>query len=123
MISKADTLKALGQTIKTLREEQGMTLDELARKSGYDSASSRSTMQKIEAGKNDIPTSKLKAIALALGTTPGRLIGMASMSEYRLLNAEEQRILELFHQLNDFGQFEALLRLQEMTELEKYTKK
>ena len=93
MISKEETLKALGRTIKKLREEKGMTLDELAKKCGYDSVNSRSTIQKIEAGKNDVPTSKLKAIALALDTTPSELIDMASPTEYRTITTEEKSII------------------------------
>lgn len=123
MISKEETLKALGKAIKKLREEKGMTLDELAKRSGYDSASSRSTMQKIEAGKNDVPTSKLKAIALALDTAPSELIDMASPTEYRTITAEEKSILDLFNCLNELGREVAITRLHEMADLEKYTKK
>lgn len=36
---------------------------------------------------------------------------------------DEMILLELFRQLNDSGRTEALTRLQEMTSLEKYTKK
>ena len=120
---KADTLSVLGATIRRLREEQGLSLDELARKCGYTAANSRSTIQKIEAGKRDVPDSKLKLIAEALGVTPGQLIGMSVLSDVSLLNPEERNIIEMFRKLNSSGKFEAVTRLAEMTELEKYTKK
>lgn len=58
--------------IKNRRTELGMSQEELAEKMGY---TSRSTIAKIEAGKNDIPQSKIQAFAKALDTTPGFLMG------------------------------------------------
>lgn len=61
--------------IRNRRIELGMSQEELAQKMGY---TSRSTIAKIEAGKNDIPQSKIQAFAAALNTTPGRLMGWDS---------------------------------------------
>jgi len=58
--------------IKKAREERGMSQDELARLVGF---KSRSSINKIELGINDITQSKLVAIANALHTTPAALIG------------------------------------------------
>lgn len=57
-------LIAIGNRIKHLRLERDMSQDELAKRSGY---GSRSTINKIELGINDVPQSKIKAIAEALG--------------------------------------------------------
>lgn len=58
--------------IKKAREERGMSQDELARLVGF---KSRSSINKIELGINDITQSKLVAIANALHTTPAALMG------------------------------------------------
>lgn len=61
----------IGNRIKQLRTEKNMSQDELAKKSGY---GSRSTINKIELGINDVPQSKVKAIAEALGVSVGTLL-------------------------------------------------
>lgn len=62
----------IGDRIKQLREAKKMSQDELAQAVGY---KSRSTVGKIELGKMDITQSSVVAIAKALGTTPGYLMG------------------------------------------------
>lgn len=66
--------------IKSRREELGYTQDDLATKLGY---KNRSSINKIEAGINDIPQSKIKEFAIALETTPSYLLG---------IEVEEQKI-------------------------------
>lgn len=61
----------IGNRIKQLRTEKDMSQDELAKRSGY---GSRSTINKIELGINDVPQSKIKAIAEALGVSVGTLL-------------------------------------------------
>lgn len=68
-------MNPLYTNIRNRRIELGMSQEELAQKMGY---TSRSTIAKIEAGKNDIPQSKIQAFAVALNTTPGRLMGWDS---------------------------------------------
>lgn len=53
----------IGNRIKELRLQRDMSQDELAQRSGYNS---RSAINKIELGINDVPQSKIKAIAEAL---------------------------------------------------------
>lgn len=62
----------IGDRIRQLREARKMSQDELAQAVGY---KSRSTVGKIELGKMDITQSAVVAIAKALGTTPGHLMG------------------------------------------------
>lgn len=59
--------------IRQRREELHMTQDELAQAMGY---KSRSSINKIELGKSDIPQSKIKSFAEALKTTPEYLMGL-----------------------------------------------
>ena len=68
----------LCQTIRQLREQLGLSQDELAKRLGY---KSRSTIAKIESGSNDIPQSKIAAFAAALETTPARLLGLDTPAE------------------------------------------
>ena len=65
----------LYKRIRQRREELGMTQDELANLMGY---KSRSSINKIELGKSDIPQSKIKAFAKALQTTPEHIMGLDS---------------------------------------------
>lgn len=61
----------LGEKIKKRREELNLTQEELAEKLGY---KSRSTINKVELGKNDLTQSKIIAYAKALDTTPNYLM-------------------------------------------------
>lgn len=91
----------LGMNIRKRREELGMTQQELADKLGY---SSKSTINKIENGTNDITQSKIKAFAKALNTTVPELMGWGdgvvkeSSSQYYYLNDDVRELAqELFN--------------------------
>ena len=71
-MDKTEYLKRFGHLVKYYREINGMTLQELADKSGY---TSRSTVAKLEKGQVDAPQSKVKALAEALGVSPLDLLG------------------------------------------------
>ena len=62
----------LYKNIKTLRERNGLSQDDLAKLTGY---TSRSSIAKIEKGEVDLPRSKILAFAKALGTSPISLMG------------------------------------------------
>ena len=62
----------IGKNIMLRRKELGLTQTELATKMGY---KSKSTINKIENGTNDIPQSKVVKFAAALETTPAYLMG------------------------------------------------
>ena len=66
-----EKLKKLGEHIRILRESEGMTQEELARKSGF---AGRAAISAIEKGKNNISIDKLPELAVALRTTPGELL-------------------------------------------------
>lgn len=65
--------RTAGERIKLKRKELKLTQDELATYLGY---SSRSSINKIEIGKSDIPFQKLKKLAEILHTTPEYLLGL-----------------------------------------------
>ena len=68
----------LYENIKTCRKAAKMTQEELARRTGY---TDRSSIARIEKGEIDLPQSKIKQFAEALGTTPGHLMGWDASPE------------------------------------------
>ena len=62
----------IGENIMRLRKERGLTQEELANRMGY---KSKSTINKIELGINDIPQSKIVKFAEVLGVTPAKIMG------------------------------------------------
>jgi transcriptional regulator with XRE-family HTH domain len=65
-------MSTIGENILHRRKQMGMTQEELAKRLGY---KSKSTINKIELGINDIPRNKIEKFAEALGTTPACLMG------------------------------------------------
>lgn len=62
----------IGKNIKKERERLGWTQEELARRMGY---TSKTTINKVEMGINDIPQRKIMKYAEVLGVAPGVLMG------------------------------------------------
>lgn len=65
-------MATIGKNIQNRRKELGWTQEELASKMGY---KSKSTINKIELGINDIPQSKIVRFADVLSTSPSVLMG------------------------------------------------
>lgn len=129
-----------GQIIKFLREERGMTQEQLAELMGY---SHKSSINKIEMGKSDLPQSKLVAFAKVFGVDPCELLGIGDeqkklwderfnaneslKNEVRLIEAIQKqygkdavKILALFNSLNKNGKQKAVENLEDLTAIEKY---
>ncbi len=64
--------EGIGRRIRSLREEYQMSQTELALKVGY---KDKTSIAKIEAGKVDLPQSKIFAFAKSLKTTPAYILG------------------------------------------------
>ena len=62
----------IGKNIANRRTELGMTQEELAKRMGY---KSKTSINKIEKGINDIPQTKIVKFAEILRTTPAYLMG------------------------------------------------
>lgn len=94
-------MSTVSENILLLRKHLGWTQEELAKKMGY---KSKSTINKIELGINDIPQSKIVKFAQVLGTTPAYLMGW-NESEKNLpqdkqdLSEGEKALLELFNRV------------------------
>lgn len=92
-------MSTVGDRILQRRKELDITQEELARRMGY---KSKSTINKIEMGINDIPQSKIIKFAEVLLTTPSFLMGWDeeddSPEEPKLTEGEEM-LLELFRRV------------------------
>jgi transcriptional regulator with XRE-family HTH domain len=91
-----------------MRKKLGWTQEDLAKRMGY---KSKSTINKIELGINDIPQSKIAKFAEVLGTTPARLMGWEELPDLNLqlfndrspeepkLTEGEKMLLDLFRRV------------------------
>ncbi len=102
-------LVEMGKRIRKLRLEKEMSQEALAQICGYNS---RSSINKIEAGLNDIPQSKIKAIADALSVSPAWLMigddtekknGEAGAGGDGAANADEASVLSQYRRLSPEG--------------------
>lgn len=82
-------MSTIGEKILSARKQLGWTQEELAKKMGY---KSKSTINKIEMGINDIPQSKIVLFAKVLGTTPAYLMGW---TETQKTPSEEKPVIQL----------------------------
>lgn len=94
----------IGRNIMARRKALGMTQEELAKKMGY---KSKSTINKIENGTNDIPQSKVVKFAEVLETSIATLLGWEkiekkadTISDAVLRMKSDPEFLELVETLN-----------------------
>ena len=99
----------LYENIKTRRKAAKMTQEELARLTGY---TDRSSIARIEKGEIDLPQSKIKQFAEALGTTPSHLMGWEiDPTDAGAIAAKVLKDPEVFQFMKDF---------MEMDEVDRY---
>lgn len=140
---KQRSKEEIGRRIRELRIKKGLSQEELAKAVGYTSNNSRSTINKVEQGQNDIVQSKLKAYAKALDTTVGYLLGIDDFDGFDVAyhpeevkdetNAFEKvqdvygkdavELLRIFVQLNELGKKKALEQISDLFEIKKYIEK
>lgn len=95
-------MSTVGENILYMRKRLGWTQEELANRMGY---KSKSTINKIELGINDIPQSKIVKFAEVLGTTPAHLMGWDDEEEEKnppeepKLSEGEKMLLDLFRRV------------------------
>lgn len=141
--------KIIGSRIKELRIQKGWSQEELAKRIGYTSPSSRSTINKVELGINSITYSNLKMYAKVLGTTVAYLVGEsedAAREELwedfdnnhctdrlkkeikifeciqELFGKDAAQLMQTFTVLNNQGRAKALDTLSDLSAIEKYQK-
>lgn len=96
-------MSTIGNNILLLRKQLGWSQEELAKRMGY---KTKSSINKIELGKSDIPQGKIVQFANVLGTTPAFLMGWTENKEINTpdkveLTEGEKLWLELYHQLSN----------------------
>ena len=110
--------EGIGKRIRSLREFNKLSQTELAIKVGY---KDKTSIAKIEAGKVDLPQSKIFAFAKNLGTTPSYILGDNEfpnhVEEHSFINDNDKTILDKYRQLNDEGKQRLLERADELIEL------
>ncbi|MCM1154246.1 MAG: helix-turn-helix domain-containing protein [Roseburia sp.] len=132
---------SIGQNIREQREKQGLTQKELADYTGLTEA----TVQECEESKDLPPLEIIKKISLFLAININKIVEDLSLypgleedmkqnpSSYfldygkfleaceRTAKNQEKLLLEDYRKLNSLGQTEARKRLNELTEIKKYT--
>lgn len=83
LLSMDEIIKEIGERIKTLRIQNNLTQQELADRLHY---KSRSTINKIELGINEIHPTKVFAFANALNTTPEFILGFKQNTTQEQIN-------------------------------------
>ena len=100
-------MSTVGENILRMRKKLDWTQEELATRMGY---KSKSTINKIEMGINDIPQSKIVKFAKVLGTTPAHLMGWEADDEASQTSPEiqltegEKMLLDLFRRVPEENQ-------------------
>lgn len=88
----------INDRIALRRKELNMTQQELALKVGY---TSKSTINKIELGINDVKHKKIKIFADALQTTTSWLMGWDEPDNKPKLTEKQQQLVDLAPKLDD----------------------
>ncbi len=119
----------LYKNIKTLRKAAKITQEELARRTGY---TDRSSIARIEKGEIDLPQSKIKQFAEALGTTPGQLMGwdekpaeelqsMGALAAEVLMDPDAMEMVQAYMQLSEADRYAVRLVMASMAGKQKKT--
>ena len=116
-------MSTVGENILLMRKRLGWTQEELAKRMGY---KSKSTINKIELGINDIPQSKIVKFAAVLDTTPAYLMGWSENEtqetqspDNQELTEGEKLVLELFRKIPEEHQPAALEMLRAALKMQK----
>jgi transcriptional regulator with XRE-family HTH domain len=107
-------MSKLNENIRKYREQLGLSQEDLAIIMGY---KSRSSINKIESGENDIPQSKIIAFAKALHTTPALLMGWGEREQLVTETDDEfeKEVIRCFGSLSKLQKSEALRYLQDLS--------
>lgn len=100
----------IGDRIKARRVSLGWSQRDLAEKMGY---KNHSVVARVEAGKVDLPQSRLDQFAKVLGLSHGYLLGLISEEESQK-NEQLAKLLIKLRSDNDF--YNTVLKLSNMNE-------
>lgn len=120
----------IGQKIRLLREERQWSQEQLAMKMGY---KSRSSINKIEMGINELPQSKIYAFAKIFGVNPSELLDGEPLDQgtsftapdliiqiQRMFGNNARDMMNLIQTMNDDGQREVLNLIEQLVEVPRF---
>lgn len=100
-------MAVIGRYVKARRLELGLTQEELAYRMGY---KTKSSINKIELGAQDVPLAKVEELARCLECTPGYLMGWEDNNYNTLIELVDKmddnqiaRLLAYAQGLTDMG--------------------
>ena len=92
-------MEELGNKIKMLREEKGMTLEELGNKVGV----GKSTIRKWEVGMiANMRRDNLQKVAAALGVNPNYLMGYEDEAPSYYINDDARELAQFLHDAPEY---------------------
>lgn len=100
-MNNEEAKKIFGQNLRRIRVSKNMTQDELAKKLGY---TNRSSINKIEVGRSDMPRSKIELAAKILGVSPLELFKNSPIDDEvidTIVDDQLTIITEKYEQLNE----------------------
>ncbi len=103
----------IGERIKQMRLDLGLSQDDLAKLIGY---KSRSSINKIEIGERDITQSTILAFAKALQTTPSKLMGWDIDDIQQPLDSEHQNVIDLYDKLRPNDKIRIVAKMETIIE-------
>lgn len=106
----------IGDRIKMRRLELGLTQEELAKRMGY---KSKSTINKVEAGINDVNMSTTKRYAKALETTVAYLMGWVDISDKIIATSPSGKALSA-NNMNNTDMGKEIIDSQILSEMQNY---
>ena len=119
-MNKEEAKRIFGENLRRIRQAKNITQDELAKALGY---INRSSINKIESGRSDMPRSKIEQAARFLGVSPLDLFKNEPLESDAILDTEVDQVLlsitKDFDKLNDTNRmklsvyFQALMDSQE----------
>ena len=103
----------IGERIKQMRLDLGLSQDDLAKLIGY---KSRSSINKIEIGERDITQSTILAFAKALQTTPSKIMGWDIDDIQQPLDSEHQNVIDLYDKLRPNDKIRIVAKMETIIE-------
>ena len=101
----------IGDKIKERRESLELTQEELAKRIGY---KSKSTINKIEMGINDIGQAKINAFAVALECSVAYLMEWEDIKSQQNISTDEFALIEYYRQMSNEGKEKLIERATEL---------
>lgn len=111
--------------LKGLREQKQVSMDKMCEDLNnlYNVALAKSTVSKWENGKAEPNLAYARVLTKYFDVTLDYLLGLEKSELYNFdkLSKQETILLTRFNELNDFGKKEAIKRVDELTEMSRYT--